>query len=124
MNIENMQLVFDKATKGIIGQGKKSKNATTGECMYRCGNLRCAIGFLITDANYSDTLETKAFYEKEVVKAVEDSLGTSSFTDSEIAFLDRLQLIHDNTSDNSTFIYEFKKRATQLANEFNLKCNF
>lgn len=52
------QEVFDKVVAHLRQQGKKSKAATLDQCAYRgVGGLKCAVGCLIGDDEYSSHME-------------------------------------------------------------------
>lgn len=58
----------------LIQQNKPSEDS--GMCAYRSNKgLKCAVGCLITDENYSSVLEHKPARDKDVRNAVEKSTG-------------------------------------------------
>lgn len=81
----------------LIKQGCRSGSGPVGMCAYRGSNdLKCGVGFLINDSNYSPKLEGKALTDDSVNDAVKDSIGWMDNTLS--ALLDDIQSIHDNES--------------------------
>lgn len=84
------QIVFDIVAKHLLTQNIVSQTAST--CAYRGPNdTSCAVGCLISDDEYTDSLEEQVASHVTVMSAVERSLG---FTVSE-DLLRRLQKIHD-----------------------------
>ena len=45
------QKAFNIFAPGLLRQARRSATPN-GDCLYRCGELRCAIGFLISDEDY------------------------------------------------------------------------
>lgn len=65
------QEIFDVAYKGLASQGfRQSRSSNIGGCAYRGENgLKCAVGHLIDDANYSEGLEGLAANDSSVLHA-------------------------------------------------------
>lgn len=104
------QEIFDKVSNHLLTQNKRSIRET--QCLYRYGNLKCAAGCLIPDSEYDSKMEYKRvshlnyFYD-------------FGYSIAEIKLIERLQIIHDNH-----FIYSWKEKLINLANEYSLTVNF
>lgn len=86
------QAIFNFVKTRLLKQGKRS--TYNGVCQYRGSQgLRCAVGWLITDDNYSSYLEGAIVGNPRVNTALEAS-GVF-MNPSTRALLDRLQTIHD-----------------------------
>lgn len=53
------QEVFDQVATHLMSQGEKSERDSALGCAYREGNLKCAAGCLISDAEYQPGFEGK-----------------------------------------------------------------
>lgn len=86
------QKAFNKVAHHLLKQGCKSLSiGTATRCMYRGANgTRCAIGALIPDRLYSQSMEDSTPHEEIVGNA----LATLGYTD--ISFNCALQRIHDD----------------------------
>lgn len=90
----NTQEIFDKVAGHLLKQNEQSLDIV-GDCMYRGINgMKCAIGCLIDDEHYDETLENENVFAKSVVEAVEDSVGRT-LSKEELTMLDKLQTTHD-----------------------------
>lgn len=86
------QETFNKVALHLLKQYKPSYVPGVG-CLYRGKDgLKCAVGCLISDDNYSQDLEHKSATTREVQIALKAS-GVD--VDDSIFMLDRLQTIHD-----------------------------
>lgn len=119
----NLQQLFDKACSGVVGQGRPSMNHN-GLCQYRLqhkanAEVKCAIGWLIPDEVYAqhDDFDTGAS-ALQVLETVYGWLDQRT-----IDCLLTLQSIHDEiaTDECEDFVSEFKRRAAQLALQYNLE---
>ena len=104
---------FDEAIVYAIGkvveQGKVSVNEH-GSCVYRGeSNTCCAVGWLISDDEYTTVLEGLGAFEELVYDTVATSLNISIFND-EVDVLDALQDCHDDVKydDFSEFLKSVK----------------
>lgn len=109
------QEIFDIVWKGILSQGGPSLNHLYG-CAYRGENNRkCAAGLLISDEDYTKD------YEGEVVSTTVPNKLTEYFESKNlnIAFIAKLQSVHDNAwCDSETdedFLKNWKSRMRNLA---------
>jgi len=125
------QEIFDFVAKKMFAQGEPSyrhdnQNYSIGSCAYRIRKsdgtvLKCAVGHLIPDDQYDDTIEMLAASDPYVMKRlpVEKDDGD---------FLDALQHAHDSTVLEQVSMRErevkwtdlFKENLRKLAEEFNL----
>ena len=71
---QKQQLLFRDVALHLIRQGERSSDAEDS-CKYRHGNLKCAVGCLIKDEHYSPDLEELTINSKNVMEAVEKSIG-------------------------------------------------
>lgn len=115
----NKQEIFDKVANHLLKQNERSEkliaelNGFEGTaCMYRGPNgLKCAAGCLIPDELYNPSFELNTVCSNKMIKVFE-SLGIS---DSELIFLNDLQLIHDCEQCK-----DWKSALTKRANQHNL----
>lgn len=96
-----MQQIFDKVVTHLRTQ--KIPSIEAGDCLYRGPNgLKCAVGALITDEAYKDSLEDLPVREKLVMEALvnsgvlyEECLKHDSVESDKIDLLADLQHLHD-----------------------------
>lgn len=89
----NKQQIFDKIVAGLASQGFKQSvdMSDGGMCVYRGPDgLKCAVGWLIPDEEYSKGLEGYSVENNTVAKAA----GLKGSAQWE--FTARIQEIHDN----------------------------
>jgi len=100
------QKLFNKAVKGLASQDFKRSVNRYGTCLYRGpAGRRCAVGWLIPDAEYSASMEDK---NAAAIGLFEDAVGP---------FLVHLQDVHDAADDSR----DLKKGLIQFAKAYNLK---
>jgi len=88
--------IFLAVSNHLLAQGRRSIKEDAG-CAYRGGDdgeLRCAVGCLISDENYDHRLEGKGSDFPSVRQAVEESIGEVLIEESEV-LLSKLQALHD-----------------------------
>jgi hypothetical protein len=128
------QELFDYITSKVLEQGRPSILETNDEegeakvvCVYRGENgAKCAAGHVIPDAWYSEKLEGRAANGVlEGEPRLEASLAPH------LSLLLDLQEAHDSAyrasffhSNRPTFTAEFIRRATHIAEEYNLNHAF
>jgi hypothetical protein len=89
----NMQEMFDVAVSRLLSQECQSSDHE-GVCMYRGDNgAVCAVGALIKDEFYNESLEENTVNTQNVMDAVESSLGQELH--EEWYLLTSLQSCHD-----------------------------
>lgn len=91
------QEVFDTVCDHMLAQNKRAQDEGGGRCWYRQGDLKCAVGCLIPDDQYSSDLEAGGVQ----TLAMDDVLrfGIVDLNEDEtVHFLSRLQQIHDRVS--------------------------
>lgn len=100
----NKQEVFNTVKTHLLKQGIQCMK--NGICAYRSedGQMKCAIGALIKDEYYSESLENKIIIDEPVKQAVENSLGTI-LLEEEVCFLRELQDIHDTFAPKNWAMY-------------------
>ncbi len=90
------QEIFDKVVRHLMKQGKKSLVDT--KCAYRgADGASCAVGVLINDEHYDESIEGKRVYSRRVIDALFKSGVNASEYDEDTALymLSTLQHIHD-----------------------------
>lgn len=112
-----MEDLVKKAIEAVLEQGKPSIGAD-GSCMYRNGDLKCAVGHLIPDEYYSVDLELKAIHSSYIdaddneVYPVKEVLRKAypEITETIFDYLALVQAAHDNAAAfPDTFITWFKR---------------
>lgn len=112
-NKEVKQEIFDLVAVHLFTQGERSM-LNKVSCAYRSkGGLRCAIGCLIADDNYSSTLECKPAEDCRVLDALPIRFQVYG------RFLRALQLVHDNENSWLSELH-LKLRFDAIAAEFGL----
>ena len=107
MSKADRQKVFTKVKRHLLKQNKKSirGSANGGICLYRGPRgLKCAIGCLIKDKFYSESIEGGAFgdafypSDQKKTKLLKDALKSSGIKLDKkmIEMLDALQATHDS----------------------------
>lgn len=114
-----MQKLFDRAANHLLNQGEISRDGE--QCLYRGPDgLMCAVGCLIDDDSYNETLEDCNVGDDGVWEALVNSnpeLSDLDERDTEVVqnMLQRLQSIHDQTDPE-----EWAKELQRTANRFGL----
>jgi hypothetical protein len=87
--------IFERVAAHLLAQGRASSNGR-GACYYRGpGGLKCAVGCLIDDDHYRESLEGGTMFNSNVKRAVELSIGRD-LAEGDETVLARLQELHDN----------------------------
>ncbi len=104
----NKQEAFNKIYLGLKSQGfQKSFNETIYRCQYRGPNgLKCAVGYLIPDEKYHESLEKLNPYDLIKVSIIDFPMLDSDF-------LVELQSIHDTSVCPEKLEAELKELATE-----------
>jgi hypothetical protein len=105
------QEVFDKCSKHLLSQNKRSSDEDDDVCLYRGdGNLTCAVGCFISDEEYFLSMEqegiTAEIFHKYFTKDVNDTRS----------FLNKLQYLHDFYKEK-----DWKEKLKELAEEYKLE---
>lgn len=129
----NSQEIFDKVANHLFTQKAQSANAE-GSCMYRGYNGRmCAVGALIADEAYDQSLENRRANASIVIKALlKSGVIESVYEEEKVKLLTDLQDIHDffmplasdTEEEANRLMEEVKLRLKKLAEDYNLKVNF
>jgi len=100
--VATMQDVFDFIVTRLIEQGEPSiqSGINSARCMYRYGNLRCAIGHLIPDKAYTPKMEGKNVYSLEYAPLFKWAYAQPSPTRA-LEFLASMQRAHDGDNEES-----------------------
>jgi hypothetical protein len=110
VNNKSLQEIFDFVANHLLTQNAKAIEES-GTCLYRCGDLKCAVGALISDEDYDCSFEMQNLRilsgkEKTIFYHIEES---------RLAFLMQLQKIHDDF-----VIKEWPEKLSILGSDFNL----
>jgi hypothetical protein len=125
---ELMQQMFNKAARGVIKQGKPSRNKD-GACLYRGpDNCRCVVGHLITNKEYNHNMENKSAgallvnYDFPAGKSPNFDFFSADHPFQKVGpdFLGDLQRCHDAVLDDENFVSAFKERMLEVATKYNL----
>lgn len=91
----NKRQVFKQVATHLLSQNEKSEALDDrNRCLYRSGYLSCAVGCLISDDYYCETLEDLCADSIRVKKAISNSLKTT-INAKDVSILLLLQRIHD-----------------------------
>jgi len=110
------QEIFDIAYRGLAAQGfKQSVSAAAKGCAYRGdGNLKCAVGHLIADADYNPGLEGLLASGASICAA-------GRINPSDRYFAHHLQKAHDiSIPDGADAAETIKHRLEEFAKDFDL----
>ena len=112
------QTIFNRVAAHLLAQGRPSLSAIRrGACAYRGEDgLRCAVGCLIDDARYSETLEGHPVQLGGVLQAVKSSLGLQHLAPRTTDLLTDLQRLHDLTPPE-----EWREGLKELAHHYELE---
>ena len=119
----NLQTIFTKVKDHLLKQNKKCFEEGVGErCMYRQGELSCAVGVLIPDEVYHSKME-----HQPVDILLEENKGFKDLFEFEsydmitsidcqkVELLKELQEIHDED-----YVWDWEIQLKKLAKEFDL----
>lgn len=122
------QIVFDRVIKHLVKQGVPARDTEENACSYRTtvnGKvLKCAVGCLISDKNYSPKLENKTAKDSNVLMAVRRT-ARRPLEDGVKELLGALQELHDLRQFEDGFLLPSTKRsfieeATEVARCYDL----
>lgn len=110
------QETFDTVVGALIKQGRPSVGE--GKCKYRGPNGdKCAVGHLIPDSKYRETMEGRAINDMAVFYVVQ-GLGHN------VALVESLQMAHDDYSSMPNFMSNFIAMAKEISRDYRLEWNF
>lgn len=114
LHLATDQQVFDQVARHLLTQNSKAKDFNRG-CMYRLETtdgtiLKCAVGCLISDDEYTPEIEGLLYGFSEFNKVVGDW-----FNCPHSHLLSDLQNTHDNYN-----VSEWKERLRETAKRYNL----
>jgi hypothetical protein len=122
----DMQKTYDTVKDHLLTQKQRSTPADSDLCLYRGPNgLKCSIGCLIDDRQYTEEMENKEVSQlmvdrkQRVGVRFRESIGYGNGekpTDTEIAFLQALQDLHDDVP-----VREWRKALQTVAKDYELK---
>lgn len=122
-----LQTLFNMAVQHLVRQDQASMlDDDPTVCAYRGeGCTKCAVGYLVSDSNYTERMEEKPCDEAVVLDALENTLN-AELSDTHVQMLIDLQRLHDNqyhkmldNPEHST-IELFVKRVQAIAGEYGL----
>ena len=106
------QEIFDKVAVHLVAQNERSWDYNT--CLYRGPNgLKCAVGCLIPDNEYTPEMETKS--AQFVLPMLSDKTLSNSFELEEM--LSNLQRLHDGWTPE-----HWPQKLRDIAKEYGLTC--
>ena len=114
------QEIFDTVARALMKQRVASINPETGDCLYRCGELRCAVGWLIPDDRYTPD------FEDEPVDVVINLCGIPTVKNGsdEAKLLSELQRAHDRrmprVKGDEVALEKWKRSMKDIAATFDL----
>ena len=120
----NLQTIFTKVKDHLLKQNRKCFEEGVGErCMYRQGELSCAVGVLIPDEMYSDKMEHQDVETllNENYRGFKDLFEFESYDmvtlidRQKVGLLKELQEIHDED-----FVWCWEIQLKKLSKEFDL----
>ena len=110
--MKTLQDVFNTVATHLLKQGRRSEN-NTGACLYRDGPRRCAVGVLIADEHYHETLEYQGVATAAVMTSLERS-GWPCTPEAENLYY-TLQYVHDSVRPRN-----WREKLASVAKTFNL----
>lgn len=118
----NKQELFNKAFLGMKSQGF-APSMSGGSCTYRSlKGMKCAIGHLIDDEDYEESIEGATALNVVVLKSLFTNDAYDSLNDEDKAFIYDIQLCHDNehttTLDDAPI--KIKERFFTFAEQYDL----
>jgi hypothetical protein len=93
------QSVFDTVARGILAQGGPALSENDlPSCVYRgAKGIKCGIGMLIPDSEYTDNMEGQ-----DVINALGFSFALTNLAENvSINFLEQLQVAHDDAGSST-----------------------
>ena len=125
-NQEILEFVYDF----IMTQGKRCIDEY-GTCMYKKGNLRCAVGCILSDddcemlssknsALYVKHLKPEVHYTHDYSTLVCRRLQQLGYNYDQIKLLADLQVAHDSIRDPTHFRRDFRVNVIKIASDYGL----
>lgn len=112
------QQIFNGAYIGLMRQAQKAVDED-GSCRYRIGELKCAIGMLISDEDYDESCEGLDVRNSYKVQEV------AGITPATLKLARAIQTGHDaaNATSGKDFVNELLAQAQIVAIAFDLEPN-
>jgi hypothetical protein len=110
VNNKSLQEIFDFIAEHLLTQNAKAIEGS-GTCLYRCGDLKCAVGALISDEDYDCNFEMQSL---RILSSKKETIF-NHIEESRLEFLIHLQTIHDDF-----LIKEWLEELSILGLRFNL----
>ena len=115
----NNQEAFDKITKHLLTQKRKSVDFE-GSCQYRGpAGLQCAIGCLISDEDYRPDMESYSVGKLFWSDAFTNLPSILNLSDVDHSLLGKLQQIHDSAD-----VADWSRHLVKIAKLYNLIYKF
>lgn len=117
------QEIFDRVAAHLLLQGQRAmSSAATGgtRCSYRANGMSCAIGCLISDEAYAETLEGAGVNSRKVQAALVAS-GVSPAGELPNSLLRSLQRVHDDAEDGDYYLTNIREALRAVADIHGLK---
>ena len=125
-NQEILEFVYDF----IMTQGKRCIDEY-GTCMYKKGNLRCAVGCILSDddcemlssansALYTKQLKPEIHYTYDYSSSICRRLIYLGFNAQQLKLLADLQIAHDSIHDPTHFRRDFRVNIIKIASDHGL----
>ncbi len=110
--------LFDKVKKHLLEQMKRSEvvagteSLITGSRYHHPDGLKCSIGCLIDEANYSPHIETMPVWRTDVIDAIQRSQNRT-LGEMTLEMLRKLQHLHDRYAPEA-----WEKKLNAVEHEF------
>lgn len=106
----NIQEVFTKVVTHLRTQGEPARELKSSHCMYRLGELSCAVGCLIPDDQYDPSIEGES--AESIMHTLSGIVDVSD--DNVCMLLSELQTAHDMSAGTSVIWMELVNERLQL----------
>jgi hypothetical protein len=110
VNNKSLQEIFDFVANHLLTQNAKAIEGS-GTCLYRCGDLKCAVEALISDEDYDCSFEMQNL---RILSGRKETIF-NHIEESRLEILIHLQMIHDDF-----LIEEWPEKLSILGSRFNL----
>lgn len=119
MTYLSRQEIFTKAYLGLKSQGfQRSVKRNSNRCLYRANeNMKCAIGWCISDENYDQEFDIKSEMDSSSIDTNPDILEAACIDSINLQFATELQIVHDVNRTP----YEMEIGLERFADEYGLE---
>ena len=120
-NQDQLNKAFNQSCTHLITQGERALSLSS-KCMYRgTGGTSCAVGCLITDDAYDESIENSSVRSDEVKTALRFSGWEVDYRFG--CMLDGLQTIHDHAYNGFDDEESVKRHWRDVVEQYNLDVN-